>query len=255
MAELNLSKECMTILSNSQRMLSLITELVDIRKTDLGINHLDLSFQNISELVEQLYMEMIPWAEKKNIAISFQPAKEELKMDIDRDKIGKLVINLISNAIKYTPEKGKIELSLKQGMINDINPMYSVMHKEGEIPEKQPICIFTVRDTGIGISSESIGNIYDRFFQVKDTNLTHLGSGIGLAIAKNMVLLHKGCIIVSSERTVGTEFIVALPITNRTISQEKTSTDISSFDSKEFIEKQYLSSTYKCNFLGADNKQ
>lgn len=165
MAELNLSKECMTILSNSQRMLSLITELVDIRKTDLGINHLDLSFQNISELVEQLYMEMIPWAEKKNIAISFQPAKEELKMDIDRDKIGKLVINLISNAIKYTPEKGKIELSLKQGMINDINPMYSVMHKEGEIPEKQPICIFTVRDTGIGISSESIGNIYDRFFK------------------------------------------------------------------------------------------
>lgn len=55
-----------------------------------------------------------------------------------------------------------------------------------------------------------------------------------------MVLLHKGCIIVSSERTVGTEFIVALPITNRTISQEKTSTDISSFDSKEFIEKQYI---------------
>lgn len=240
MAELNLSKECMAILSNSQRMLSLITELVDIRKTDLGINRLDLSFQNISKLVEQLYMEMIPWAEKKNITISFHPAKEDLKMDIDRDKIGKLVINLISNAIKYTPEKGKIELSLKQGMINDINPMYSVMHKEGEIPEKQPICIFIVRDTGIGISSESIGNIYDRFFQVKDTNLTHLGSGIGLAIAKNMALLHKGCIIVSSERTVGTEFIVALPITNETISQEKTSTGISSFDSKEFIEKQYI---------------
>lgn len=240
MAELNLSKECMAILSNSRKMLLLITELVDIRKADLGINQLELSYQNMSELVAQLFLEMSPWAEKKNIIINSQLAEEDIKMDFDRDKIGKLVINLISNAIKYTPKGGKIELFLKHGTMNDILPLYSVMHQEGEIPSDQSVCILTVRDTGVGISPESIRYIYERFFQVKDTNLTHLGSGIGLAIVKNIVLLHKGCVIVSSERFVGTEFIVALPIINESVTSERTSVENFALDTKEFLDSQYV---------------
>lgn len=239
MAEFNLSKECMAILSSSRKMLSLITELVDIRKADLGINQLSLSFQNMSELVGQLYSEMSLWAEKKNITIKYQPGEEDIKMDFDRDKLAKLVINLLSNAIKYTSKGGAIELCLRKGVMKDIVPMYSVMHQEGEVSPEQSVCILTVRDNGVGISPESIRYIYERFFQVKDTNLTHLGSGIGLAIAKNMVLLHKGCVIVSSERSVGTEFIVVLPVAVAPVVSEPVAVN-SCFDTKEFIDSQYL---------------
>lgn len=239
MAEFNLSKECMAILSNSRKMLSLIAELVDIRKADLGINQLSLSFQNMSELIRQLYLEMSPWAENKNITIKYQSGEEDIKMDFDKEKIAKLVINLISNAIKYTAKGGVIELSLRKGVMKDIVPLYSVVHQEGEVSQEQSVCIFIVRDNGVGISPESIRSIYERFFQVKDTNLTHLGSGIGLAIAKNMVLLHKGCVIVSSERSAGTEFIVALPVAEKPAASEPVAVN-SFLDTKEFIESQYL---------------
>lgn len=237
MAELDLSKECKTILVNCRRMLSLITELVDIRKADLGINQLSLSFQNMSELVNQLYTELSLWGEKKNIVIEYESPEEDIEMDFDRDKIGKLIINLISNAVKYTPKGGTIKLSLRTGMMQDIIPLYPVAHQEGEVSLEQPVCIFTIRDNGVGISPESIRYIYERFFQVKDVNLTHLGSGIGLAIAKNMVLLHKGSIIVSSERSVGTEFIVALPIVKEAGAPVA---NLSLFDTREFINSQYL---------------
>lgn len=236
MAQFNLSKECIPILSNAKKMLSLITELVDIRKADLGLDQLALSHQSMSELVRQLYTEMEPWAEKKDIRIEYQ-SEDELEMDFDRDKVGKLIINLISNAIKYTPKGGYIKLNLKKGNANDIHPLYAVAHQEGSIPTKTPLCILTVQDSGVGISEESIKYIYERFFQVKDNNLNHLGSGIGLAIAKNMVLLHKGSIIVSSKRTIGTEFIIALPISGKAATAEAASP---LFDIKDFIDNQYI---------------
>lgn len=236
MTKLSLAEECMPILSNARKMLSLITELVDIRKADLGLDQLALSHQSMSELVGQLYSEMQPWAEKKDILIEYQ-SEDDLKMDFDRDKIGKLIINLISNAIKYTPIGGYIKLNLKRGSAKDIQPLYSVMHQEGNVADDKPLCILTIQDSGVGITAESINHIYERFFQVKDNNLTHLGSGIGLAIAKNMVLLHKGSITVSSKRSIGTEFIIALPITNEAANAESPSP---LFDIKEFIENQYI---------------
>lgn len=236
MMRLNLTKECMPILSNARKMLALITELVDIRKADLGLDQLALSHQSMSELVSQLYTEMQPWAEKKDILIEYQ-SEDDLKMDFDIDKIGRLIINLISNAIKYTPKGGHIKMNLKRGSAEDIHPLYSVMHREGDIPYDTPLCILTIQDSGVGITADSIKHIYERFFQVKDNNLTHLGSGIGLAIAKNMVLLHKGSITVSSKRSIGTEFIIALPITTDAATTESPSP---LFDIKEFIDNQYI---------------
>ncbi|MFR8655611.1 MAG: response regulator [Bacteroides caccae] len=236
MAELNLSKECKSILSNSRKILLLITELVDIRKADLRLEQVTMSHQNITELIRQLYIEMKPWAEKKNIFIEYQ-SEVELNMDFDVDKMGKLIVNLISNAIKYTPKGGHIKLMLKKGNTKDIHPLYSTMHQEGQITSEKQICILVIQDSGVGISAESIKYIYERFFQVKDNNLTHLGSGIGLAIAKNMVLLHKGSIIVSSERSKGTEFIIALPITNEATTKYPHPAVL---DVKDFIDNQYI---------------
>ncbi len=129
----------------------------------------------------------------KNITISYQSTDKEIRLDADKDKIGKLIINLFSNAIKYTSEGGNIGISLKEGYLKDVTPCYPTMHVEGQMDAGQLACILTVRDTGVGISQESIRLIYERFFQVKEESMSHLGSGIGLAIAKGAVLQHKRC--------------------------------------------------------------
>lgn len=228
-------KEHHTILNNARKMLALITELVDIRKQDLGIASLNLEYLNLSQITRQLYDETIPWAENKRIAISYVTDDNDIELDADKNKIGKMIINLFTNAIKYTNEGGRIDISLKRGTLADLKPCYSTVHSEGSIPAEQPLCILTVKDTGVGISSESIRFIYERFFQVKGETDTHLGSGIGLAIVKSTVLQHKGMIVVSSERMVGSEFIVALPIHN----ELSTSPHQTFFDAESFIEKQY----------------
>ena len=111
------------------------------------------------------------------------------------------------------------------------------MHVEGKMAPSQLACILTVRDTGVGISQESIRLIYERFFQVKEESMSHLGSGIGLAIAKGVVLQHKGVIIVSSERMVGTEFVIALPIFHEHTSTDEMGDEV--FSVRDFIDDQY----------------
>lgn len=232
------SKECKTILYNVKRMLALISELVDIRKQDLGLSTLNLSWTNMSQMIRQLFDDMSSWAENKHISIAYGTEDYDVEMDADKEKIGKMILNLFSNAIKYTNEGGRIDISFKRGTQKDISPCYNTIHTEGSISPEVPICILTVRDTGIGISSESIHLIYERFFQVNGNSQSHLGSGIGLAIVKSVVLQHKGMIVVSSERMQGSEFIIALPIYEKYKNSEMV-TENQSLDVRSFIDEQY----------------
>lgn len=229
---------CKTILRHTRRMLALINELVDIRKTELGVGSLHKEQVHMSELVKQLYQEVLPWGENKQIGITYLPAStDEIVMDADRDKMEKLLVNLFSNAIKYTNPGGRIEIILKRGHLSEITPLYGHQYTEGSIDDSREACILIVRDTGVGISPESIRQIYERFFQVQSKTSMHLGTGIGLAIVKSIVLLHQGVIIVSSERMVGTEFIVALPISKECgVTKE---VPVSLFDMDKFLEKHY----------------
>lgn len=237
LAQSTFAKECKSIFFNTKKMLALITELMDIRKVDLGINTLNLTTVNVSQLSRQLFDEISPWAKKKNISISYLPTEKEIVMDADKDKMGKLIVNLFTNAIKYTSEGGSVEISLKEGYLKEVTPLYATIHVEGKINPDQLACILTVKDTGVGISQESIRLIYERFFQVKEEDRSHLGSGIGLAIAKGVVLQHNGSIIVSSQRMVGTEFIVALPVLHEhSVAKD---TDDEAFNARGFIEGQY----------------
>lgn len=236
--ENNPDKGYNTILYNVNRMLTLISELVDIRKQDLGIKVLSLSHLNISQIVRQIFEEIKIWAENKQIDIIYDTEISDIEMDADKERIGKMILNLFSNAIKYTNKGGQIEISLKRGTQKDIHPCYETTHIEGAVSPEIPICILTVKDTGIGISSESIHLIYERFFQVKGTSSTHLGAGIGLAIVKSVVLMHKGMIIVSSERMKGTEFIIALPI-HEELKETQNSEEKQILDVTNFITEQY----------------
>lgn len=229
-------KEVGLIRSNAKKMLQLIIEMIDLRKTDMGINELVVSHRDIQCMAHQIFQEIVYLAEKKQIKMRYTPSTETLLMDMDPDKIGKMIINIYSNAIKYTAKGETIEIELKTGCITQFTPRYKHTYSEGKLSGGEEACLLVVRDSGVGISAESISHIYERFFQVKGEAGSHLGSGIGLAIVKNTVLLHKGMILVSSERGVGTEIVVALPLRQANAKQEKHAT---SFDAKAFMENQY----------------
>lgn len=236
-SHMNCSKECNMIIHQAKRMLTLISELADFRKTDLGISTLKPESVNISDTVRSIYSDVSVWAENKKINISYTHDDADIVMDADKEKICKMVINLLSNAIKYTGEGGSIEVSLHRGRPEDVSVRYPVSYTEGQLPPDADTCIITVSDTGVGISADSIRRIYERFFQVAETSRDHLGSGIGLAIVKNIVLQHNGVITVSSERGRGTEFIVALPVEN--CCSEDKDCGKTDFDFATFIKENY----------------
>lgn len=239
-------KDLDTIVSNTHKMLLLINEMVNIRKTDVAISTLNLSYLNITQLTHQLLEEISFWAADKGLTLTLESVEESIEMDADRDQIGKLIINLLSNAVKHTDEGGTINVALRIGYKDSIVAAYNSSYQEGDVSQEQLLCVLNVKDTGIGISAESISYIFERFFQVNHENSNHLGSGIGLAIVKSVVLQHKGIIIVSSERGCGTEFIVAIPIL-KTLEQSMPSSK--NLDVKQFIDNQYYEYTPSNNTL------
>lgn len=229
-----------SISRNAHKMLSLINELMDFRKTDIRKDIMHLSYNNISNYIYQIKCEFDLWAVEKNIEFNIQ--MESMSFYFDKEKIAKIVSNLFSNAIKYSESGGHVFVSIKKGYIKDIACKYSDNHVESYAENNSECCLIFVQDSGIGISKESISKIFERFFQIESKTSMHLGSGIGLAVVRNMVLSHKGAIIVSSQRNIGTEFIVAIPI-NLQPETSDIQTD-SNFDINQYIEDQHLEYSY-----------
>ena len=238
-----------SISRNANRLLSLITELVDFRKSDLNISSLNLEKDNMDKCVSMIVDEFAPWANRKKIELKLN-VNGPVPMIYDQEKMSMVITNLISNAIKYTSEGGSVDVTIMTGKDLDIKPKFANSYQVGDTIWGEEVCIIRVSDTGIGISAESISKIYDRFFQVKNNTSVHLGSGIGLAIAKNMVLLHQGNIIVSSERMKGTEFIVTIPMNNNIANLPETT---SGFDVKEFLNGAHIEYNYICDDMIEEN--
>src|SRR5690606_25077599 len=129
-------------------------------------------------------------AEQKNIEIQVD-ADKELTFEADEEKIKQILLNLLTNAISYTPEKGTVSLNVKDN--------------------EDSVCL-QVKDTGIGISKEALPRIFERFYRVdKDRSRDTGGTGLGLAIVKHIVEVHQGEITVESELGKGTTFSVLVP--------------------------------------------
>lgn len=196
---------------NSRNLLKLITELLDFRKSDLGIDKLNVSYNSICKQVESIYNDINIWGRKKGLVLSLNYS-EDIKMSYDYDKIGHIINNLYSNAIKSVKAGGRIDVDIRLGRFNDIKYKYTNTYMESNLEGNEMSCLISFQDTGIGISGESISKIFNRYFQLNYRTDNHLGSGIGLALVKNWVLLHKGAIGISSERNIGTEIIIAIPL-------------------------------------------
>jgi signal transduction histidine kinase/ligand-binding sensor domain-containing protein/AraC-like DNA-binding protein len=190
---------------NAGRLNGLVNQLLDLSKLESGNMTLRTYLQSIIPLLKGLVLSFASYAERKRITLKFNSDEKEIVAYIDKDKIEKIVTNLLSNAFKFTPEGGSINVNVKTS--HQITSPLTMEGTQGGFVEIQ------VNDTGIGIAENRIEKIFDRFYQVDGSHTREQeGTGLGLALTKELVELHKGKIRVESSEGKGSTFTVALPL-------------------------------------------
>jgi signal transduction histidine kinase/ligand-binding sensor domain-containing protein/DNA-binding response OmpR family regulator len=199
--------------NNAHRLLNLINELMEFRTLENGKMNLHVEPVDANQLVGNLAQDFKEYALQRNI--DFRVKCDPLlpsSLWIDRQIAEKIVMNLLNNAFKYTKEKGSISIET-YGNEAGFKSAYSENFLVGNAVEYNGYFLIVVHDTGIGISKESIASVFERFYKVDTMNVnSHLGTGIGLALVRSLVLLHKGKIAIYSEKDKGSDFVVYLPL-------------------------------------------
>jgi signal transduction histidine kinase/ligand-binding sensor domain-containing protein/DNA-binding NarL/FixJ family response regulator len=198
---------------NADNLLNLVNELMEFRRTDAGISKLRCEKVNLTSFVNEIAIQFECMAEEKGIHFYFNIPDEQVKLWVDREKFRKITYNLLENAMKYTSDDGQVTLSIIRNPIQfRFKSDYHTFNMTRVKKNLEYIGIL-VSDSGVGISRGSLPRIFDRFYQIDAERAgQHIGSGIGLALVKNLVLMHQGEIRVASERGVGSEILVLLPL-------------------------------------------
>ena len=187
---------------NAQRLLSLINQLLDLSKLDAGQMRVSVQQSDLAKYIQTLVNTFGSLADSRKIDFSIEQNRDQAIAYFDADKMEKILVNLLLNAFKFTKDGGKISV-----LVN-----YEDTFEAVEI---------VVKDNGIGISAQNVSQIFDRFYQIDGSHQRNYeGSGIGLALVKEMVNLHKGHISVESTEGQGTAFFVKLPINKSTWANE-----------------------------------
>ncbi|TKG96313.1 hybrid sensor histidine kinase/response regulator [Puteibacter caeruleilacunae] len=185
-----LNKQNNLIYKNTQRLLSLIDQLMDFRKSELGSIKLKASKGELVSFVNEIYLSFAEVASQNNIVYTFDARQDKIDLVFDNSYMEKIIFNLLSNAFKFTPSGGSIGIMLSQ---TDKN------------------AIIEVSDSGKGIPADKQSLIFERFYRI-DEGMSKRGTGIGLALTKRLVDLHHGSIEVESEEGKGARFIINFPL-------------------------------------------
>lgn len=214
-ANTKMSQHITIIKQNCYRLLRLVNNIIDITKIDSGFMELNLHKANIVEVIENITLSTAEYVESKSRNLIFDTDIEEKIMSFDLEKMERIMLNLISNATKFTRPGDTIEVS---------------------IYDKKEFILISVKDNGVGISQDNLEQIFERFKQVGPLlSRTHEGSGIGLSIVKSLVQMHDGIISVKSKYGEGTEFIIELPV--KPVLQEETPESIDNLPQQINVEK------------------
>ena len=186
---------------NTNRLLRFINELMEFRKVETGVDKLRANELNLSNFLRSIGAQFEPLVEKKKINFEYQIPADNLKLWADKAKLEKVVLNLLSNAFKFTPEGGVVSMRI-------IEQPYDYRFGKGkevfwvDKPRNHADAIgILISDSGLGISKESLPDIFNRFYQLHTANPSkNLGWGVGLAYVKSLIQVNHGNIIVASER-------------------------------------------------------
>ncbi len=216
---------------NARKLLELVNQLLDISKLESGNMKLQTNPQNIVSLLKTLVLSFTSYAERKRITLKFNPVENEIIVYLDKDKIEKIITNILSNAFKFTAVGGRIEVAvirhpepvLPSGRLVSGSPSESKKLKQVQLDNQEFVEIL-ISDTGIGISKEKMSKIFDRFYQVDGSHTREQeGTGIGLSLTKELVELHKGKIEVESEEGKGTTVSVKIRLGKEHLKPEEIS--------------------------------
>lgn len=177
---------------NCHRLIRLINNVIDMNKIEVGFLSLHLKNDNIIKVIEDITLSVVEYAKLKNINVIFDTEIEEKITAFDEEKIERIILNLLSNSIKFTELGGQIDVA-----------MY----------DKKDYILISVKDNGVGIPQDMLEKIFNTFTQV-DTSFRRQaeGSGIGLSLVKSFIEMHEGEITARSQLGIGSEFIIKLPI-------------------------------------------
>ena len=180
---------------NAGDLLQLVNQLLDFRKMEMNGERLSLASGNLDEFIQYTIMKFSPLSEQKSISLKFEDKTGGLFMYFDRDKLGKILTNLLSNAFKFTKAGGVVKVELSKCFI-----------------DSRRYARIIVEDTGCGISKEEQAHVFERFYRAEQKQAaTQVGSGIGLNMVYEYVKLHQGKISLESEEGKGSRFIVDIP--------------------------------------------
>lgn len=180
---------------NAQRLLHLVNQLLDFRKGEMSTHQLSLSEGDIISYVHSVCNSFLLMADKKHIQFSFFSGIDTFSMAFDADKVGKIVMNLLSNAFKFTPEGGRVTVMIE--------------HVAGT-PD---ILEIKIADTGIGISDVDKEHIFERFYQAGHKGVEETtGNGIGLSLVRDFVTLHEGEVKVFDNIGMGSVFVIQFSV-------------------------------------------
>lgn len=196
---------------NAQRLSGIINDLLDLSKIEAG--KMDYHFEeiNINTVVEYIKSTLSPLLKEKEIELIIEDGKELPKIHADAQRLEQVLTNLVSNAVKFTPEKRKI--TIKTELINSKSFKYPKAFEPMFADVEGDYILTSVKDEGIGIASENLLHIFDKFAQIENSLSRNVGgSGLGLPIARQLIEAHKGLIWCDSEHDVGSTFYFAIPI-------------------------------------------
>ena len=199
------------IKKNVARLRNFINDLLDAAKIEKGKMEILPSTFDLTTAIRDMIDLFKLQAQEKKISLDFFPESDIIKVNGDEDRIKQVITNLVSNALKFTPEGGKITVKAEDGR----RKIEDGIEKKSSILNLKSSIVVSISDTGIGIPPDAVDRIFQKFEQVKGTREKikgPKGTGLGLSIAKGIVELHGGKIWVESELNKGTTFLFTLPV-------------------------------------------
>lgn len=179
-------------ISNGRRLLRLVNQLLDVSRLEHGRLHLQARHADLVAFIKGLGQAFLALAERKRITLAIHVPAQPLWAFFDTEQMEKVLYNLLGNAFKFTPAGGRITV---------------------QVSRDDHHAIITVQDDGPGIAPDHLPRLFDRFYQADSSSTRrHPGTGIGLALVKSLVELHRGQIAVDSTLGAGTTFTVQLPL-------------------------------------------
>lgn len=215
-------KDYEIISQNTNRLIRLIQQILEFRKAETGNLKLQVTKQNLSTFIAKNIESFLPLMKQKNISIDFKSEEDEFPAYFDSDKIDKILYNLLSNALKYNTEGAHVDVILTSA-------------------ENGNRAIIQVKDNGKGLTEKTMKNLFKRFYDGDFRKFNTSGTGIGLSLVRDLVVLHKGDISVDNHPGEGVNFIINIPVSSDAFTIEECAenrqqNELMDNDSPEIIE-------------------